>query len=342
MGLFTKLSIVSFNGDVKDLVWLYDASRDKKLVLIAESAYEVVHVRNGGIAGTYANQKINHAAAKKGIDKYYFVNVKMPCQTEWGTSQKLEYTDAASGKIVSIGAHGVVSFHVSDSRKFMEKVVGSRVKYTAEDLVEEMRPKIMDEFNEHLLAVITENGIHYSQMDGLLKEIGRRLLPKLNDSLAKYGVHIEEFIIKQFLKPQEIKELVNTRAEKNISFTETQLDADQKLAVLQKQEGIELQQLRMSRNKADYGIEMGWKEAKLGADIEKLAYDAKGASYKELREMDREDVKTVGEAEAKVRSATKMPEINVINKKAEGECPHCGGKIKADYIFCPTCRRKVY
>jgi membrane protease subunit (stomatin/prohibitin family) len=118
MALFKK-KMVSFGGDNDDLVWLYDASEDKNLVLVASSPNEVVHIKNGAVASLYSNQKIEHKYTKNSIDKYYFVNVKKSCQTAWGTSRRLEYKDADSGKIVSIGANGVISFQILDSVVFL-------------------------------------------------------------------------------------------------------------------------------------------------------------------------------------------------------------------------------
>ena len=154
--LFTvKKKVVAFGGSNDDLVWVYVAGdNDKNMQLLAETPNEVVHIKNGAVVGKYFNQKVDHEYTKNDIHKYFFINVKKPCQTVWGTRERLEYKDSGTGRIVSIGANGIISFHIADSLVFIEKILGSRSSYSSKDLIEEMLPKLFDEFNDHLLSVI--------------------------------------------------------------------------------------------------------------------------------------------------------------------------------------------
>jgi membrane protease subunit (stomatin/prohibitin family) len=348
MGLFGKSAAVTFQGDsTKDLVWVYDpaSEKHKKAFIFAEPPNDVVHLKNGAVAGVYSGQKIEYTAKKQNgdLNKYYFVNVKMPCQTPWGTPRKLDYKDASTGKVVSIGANGLVSFHIKDGKTFIEKVLGNRYRYGKENLIGEMLPKIIDEFSAHLMIVLDTEKISYAQMDLKLKEIGQALVLFLNAELEKYGIHVEEFIIKEFLKPDELREKANERAEKAGAFDETILDADRKILLLKKQEEYERQQMQMNRSRAEHNIELNRMGARLAADVEKMDYDVKGASYKEMRNLDREDLRAVSEAAATVLNAEKMPEVTVINKTADNKpvCPYCGGKLNEEHDFCPSCGKKV-
>jgi membrane protease subunit (stomatin/prohibitin family) len=255
----------------------------------------------------------------------------------------LEYKDAQSGRIVSIGANGIISFHISDGRKFIEKVLGSRDRYNAETLVKEMLPKIFDEFAEHLLWAITSENISYEMLDLKLKEIGSKLLPKLNFSLDKYGIHSEEFIIRQFIKAGELKERLNQKTIKTEQYDDVMLDADRKLELLKKQEMLEQQHMKMEQSRNQHEIDLEKSSAQLEADIEKMSYEAKGASFKELHEMRLEEIKTTADGEAKIAEAKKVDNdtVVIIKKENTGKCPHCDGDISADQIFCPTCKKKI-
>jgi len=339
-----KKKIVSFGGSGDDLVWVYTAGDDdKNMNVLAEMPNEIVYVKNGAVTAKYSNQKIDHQYSKNDIDKYYFVNVKKPCQTVWGTSQKLEYKDSASGRIVSIGANGIISFHISDSIVFIEKVLGSRSVYSSQNLIEEMLPKIFDEFNEHLLSVIQKENLDYSQLDSKLKDISAQLVPKVDSGLAKYGVHIEEFIIKQFVKPEELKDRTNQAAKETEEFENSMLKEDRKIAMMKKQEEIEKQRMEMEHSRAEHEIGLEKMSARLQSDIEKMDYETKGVNYKELREMDREDIRTLADAAAKVEEAVKLPNDTVVVIKTEnkGKCPYCDSEIAASDIFCPTCKKKI-
>ncbi|MDR0443878.1 MAG: SPFH domain-containing protein [Treponema sp.] len=341
--LFFKKKMITFGGDSDDLVWLYDASNDRNLILVASVPNEVVHVKDGAIAASYTSQKIAHKYSMNSSDKYYFVNVKKPCQTNWGTSRRLEYKDADSGRIVSIGANGVISFQILNSVLFLEKVLGNRGKYTSQNLTEEMLPKVFIEFYDHLLSVIQDGNLTYSQLDSKLKEISSQLVPKIDSGLKKYGVCIEEFIIMQFVKPEELKDRANELAAEAEKHNNAMRDADRKIDVMKKQEEVEAQGMKMDINKAEHQVTLAKMEAGLKSDIEKMEYDAKGVSYKELREMDREDIMTKAEAEATVERAKKIPEdtVVIIKRENKGKCAHCDGEITERDIFCPTCKKKV-
>ena len=137
MSLF-KEKIVAFGGNNDDLVWLYTAgSGDKNMSVLAETPNEVVHVKNGGVTAKYSGQKIKYKYIRNDVDKYFFVNVKKPCQTNWGTNRRLEYKDDESGRIVSIGANGTIGFLIFDSVLFLEQVLGNRGSYTVQNLTEE-------------------------------------------------------------------------------------------------------------------------------------------------------------------------------------------------------------
>jgi hypothetical protein len=360
MSIFKK-DIITFGGSNDDLVWMYNASNTRDIAFVAEAPYEVVYKKNGEIIGVYRNQKIDHKkpviGGKDSIDKYYFINVQMPSQTNWGTAQKLEYKDATSGRIISIGANGIIAFHISDSKKFMEKVLGSLDRYTADDFTRQMLPKVFDDFNEILLSVLEGGNIAYSRMDGMLKEIASGMLPKINAALDKYGVHVEEFIIKQLIKPDELKDRANMLVGKKEDFNDTILEKERELALLKMQEEIEKQKMQMELNKGDMhkinaqkaadieriGLETKRMEAQLSADAEKAGYEAKGISYKEIRELDREDIAVAGEAAAKVAEASRDPEgtVVVIKQDNSGKCPFCESEITAGHIFCPTCKKKI-
>ena len=346
MSLFSK-KIITFGGGRSDLVWMYDASADSKVILVAQAPYEIVYIKNGAVDGVFHNQKIEHSRplfkGKDSIDKYYFVNVQMPCQTQWGTAKKLEYQDAQSGQIIAIGANGIISFCIADSRKFIERVLGARAQYAVEDLANEMLAKVFDDFNEQFLSVLQKENITYSRMDSMLKEIGAIMLPAINASLEKYGVRVAEFIIRQLVKPEELKERANKIAEKADEFDQTLLETQRRLALLKAQEEIENQKMQMNKARSEHTADLARIDAQAEMDIEKMGYEAKGVTYKELRELDREDVTVAGDALAKVAEAVKNPEETVVVVKTDntGVCPYCDGTVTAGQIFCPTCKKKI-
>jgi len=293
----------------------------KRISLVAEPPYEIVFVKNGAIEDVYKTQRITHTRAKTDIYKYIFVNMTLPAKTGWGTRELLTYKDFKTGQVVEVGAGGTISMHIADSKVFIEKVLGTRLRYNIEDLKREMIDKIMDEFNDHLLSVIDSERISYDMFDSAMRSVAKLLLPKLNSSIEKYGIHVEEFIITEFMKPTELRR----RIDKSSAQTEELDDTEHRIRLAER-EAV----LKKTRAKGDI-------------DVEQMDRESKGATYKELREEDRKDIRAIADSEAKIREATKMPELTVsITKGGQtGICQHCDAVITEGQIFCPVCRRKI-
>jgi nucleotide-binding universal stress UspA family protein len=206
-----------------------------------------------------------------------------------------------------------------------------------------MLPRIFDEFYNHLLSVIQNEKLEYSQLDAKLKEISVQLLPRISDSLEKYGVHVVEFIIRQFAKPEELKDRSNQLVKEAEGFNDALLHEGRKLEMLKKRGEAEKELLQMEQDRAEHRAGIAKIEAQTQADIEKMDYETKGVNYKELREMDREDIRTLAEAEAKIEDAKKIPQdtVVVIKKDNRGKCAYCDGDITESDVFCPTCKKKM-
>jgi hypothetical protein len=146
----------------------------------------------------------------------------------------------------------------------------------------------------------------------------------------------------QFVKPEELKERTNELVAENEKFNDALLNADRKIAFMKKQEDLEVQGRKIELDRAGHEAALAKIEAEKNADIEKIGYETKGVSYKELREMDREDIRTLADAEAKVGEAIKpLQDTVVVIQKGGGKCPYCDGEITESVIFCPTCKKKV-
>ncbi|MCL2062183.1 MAG: SPFH domain-containing protein [Firmicutes bacterium] len=318
---------------------------EKKFSVVAEPPWQVVHLKNGAVCDTWTGKKKDIVDKDKNLNRVIFVNIKKPCQTSWGTPDKMEYPDTDTKRIVSIGANGIIAFRISNSEKFIETVLGTRTSYLVEDLREEMIAKLLSEFKDHFIDSILTNGLRYEDLDMMTKPIADEMLPKLNASFAKYGVHVEEFIINEIVKPAELKERTTKKLDRRDAHQDELQESDYELEVLAKRAQVQKQRQEMDMSGAIHQLDKARLAGKTAAEIERMGYDdAKGASYKEIREMDREDIKVAGKAAARVAESLKVKEPTIIVKNDAantGLCPNCNAVVTASQIFCPTCKKKV-
>ncbi|MDR3263752.1 MAG: SPFH domain-containing protein [Clostridiales bacterium] len=340
---FTRQKNLTFGGNTEHIAWVYDASGDRRLSVFAESPHEVLCVKDGAFCETYRNQKaVLSNKRKDGLLKLYFVNVKLPMSDTWGTQERYEYKDAKTGRIIGIGCRGSYAFHICDSKSFIEKIFGIQKLMTKTELSSIMKSKLMDEMSDHFVSALVNENISYEELDLSRKTIAKSFLPILNTSFEKYGIHVEEFIIEGFDKPEILRDRSNKNVDKAEDFEDITTDNERKSELLKQYAGLEKQQMELSETRATHSGNLKRIQAAADKDVEKTGYEAKEMTYKELREQDREDIGNIAAAEAKVREATKIPEVTVIaNAAQDGKCPHCGGAVTANQIFCPTCRRKL-
>ncbi|MCL2631311.1 MAG: SPFH domain-containing protein [Firmicutes bacterium] len=317
-----------------DLVWVREVPLDQQeAYVLAETPYDVIHVEDGAIIKTYTAQKALVRFKEASFNKFYFINTKKPCKTKWGTPLRFDYEDAETGRIVSVGAHGMFSFFISDSKKFIEKILGSDEAFTADELVQELLAKIIAEFSNVLLTTIETEKITYAQFDANLKNISESTLNRLNHAFAKYGIIFEEFIIEQFNKDEVLSKLVNERKSALERHDDEALDYDRKLVIAEKAGAVTKQ---MGKNVIA--------EADSMLHVRKSALEGKGeATYEKIRELDLLEIAKNAEAEAVIERAKHAPVSQTVNVFQEGtaKCVHCGRAISAGDVHCSQCGKPV-
>ena len=137
--------------------------------------------------------------------KVYFINKTEQMAIKWGTDSKLEYRDPTYefDFYPKIGASGVMSLRVEDSRKLLVKLVGTEARLSNDEFTQKMIEFLRTGIKTHLVALIKRDKINIFEMDEHLVSMSNTLHELFKPEFADYGIALERFAINAIKKPED-------------------------------------------------------------------------------------------------------------------------------------------
>ncbi len=132
----------------------------------------------------------------------YFINKITVVDMLWGTSAPIEVEDPKYHIIVGVGANGQTGVRIVDSRKFVEKIVGTISEYTTDAVRRAIKGKMQMMIKESIASAIVERGISVLEIGSHFSEIADSVLEKLNQRVASLGIMLDDFSI-DGIRPRE-------------------------------------------------------------------------------------------------------------------------------------------
>ena len=148
---------------------------------------------------------------KYGFDETFivetiFVNKNDIIDIPWGTSGKLTIPDQTFG-MVNLGANGKYSFAITDSAAFINKLMGTKRRYTVEDLKGFLTSHISMIFKE----IVTDMPMNFFDIQGYCGEASERMKDKLGEFLKGYGITVKAMNV-QIALPEAVLKAIDERA----------------------------------------------------------------------------------------------------------------------------------
>jgi membrane protease subunit (stomatin/prohibitin family) len=211
--------VIKFEGSPDDLVWKYPGEDfTTTSQLIVDETHEALFVINGNAADLFGpgrrtlstnnipilNKLINipTGGVSPFPSKVFYINKVHQMDIKWGTKSPIPLEDPLYDIFMHVMVHGSTSVSVSDSRKFMLKLVGFRDSFSAEDLVQKFRG-IIDINVKDLISKIMINGqLSYFMISANMLDISAAVKEKLDSIFLDYGVTIEFFNIETIEVPE--------------------------------------------------------------------------------------------------------------------------------------------
>jgi len=134
--------------------------------------------------------------------KVYFINKAHRLELLWGTDSPIQLRDPVWKLQTSIRARGSYSIRVSDSKKFLIKLIGNNIQYfTQEELNGYFRSAFLQYIKDKIAKVIVDSGREILDIVNEKTIIASALAPVLNEILDEYGVGLVNFYINDISIP---------------------------------------------------------------------------------------------------------------------------------------------
>ena len=254
----------------------------------------------------------------------YFVNKVFQMDMKWGTSTPIQTEDPVYGILVNVGASGAFSAQISDTRKFLTKIVGTRQSYTRTELVKFLRAAIVMNVKDVLAKIMNKNRISFLQATTEIKGYSAQIKEELVPIFDEFGIDIVRFDWETLIVPdkdlQPLKDAKNRAAARAIEgYT------------YQQEQGFEVMRTAAGNQGAGgmMGVGMG-----LGMGVGMGA--PMGNAFGNIAQNTMNNMMGGAQQPQQPAQGSVCPNCNANVPNGAKFCPECGTKL-AVKSFCPEC-----
>lgn len=137
----------------------------------------------------------------------YFVGKQTFVDQRWGTKTPITMRDPDFG-LVRLRGFGKFAFRVVDSPLLINALVGTRGRYTTEQVTSYLKDVIVSGLTDFLAT----SGIGLIDLPSKFDEVAAAARLKIADAFSKFGLELTDFIINSITPPEEVEKAIDARA----------------------------------------------------------------------------------------------------------------------------------
>ena len=350
MALF---DVIKYNGGPDVLSWKYPTEElGTWSQLIVNEAQEAVLVKGGQVYDVFGPGRHTLSTANipllrhvvnlpfGGISPFtaevWYINKAYNLDVRWGTPTPIQLQDPKFSVFVPVRANGTFGIRVSDSKKFLVKLVATLSSFDQDSLCRYFRGLYVSQIKDAVSTYLIEKKISALEVNAYLNELSASLQESIAPGMLPYGVELVSCFVNDISVPEDdeavkqLKTALAKRAEMDVvGYNYQQERTFDVLESAAKNESSG----SASFMGAGMGLGMGLGAAKpFGTVFGDLAngLDASGQSSS--------TVKCPNCGNAVPASAKFCPECGYALSR---RCPKCGTVFSGSPKFCPGCGEKL-
>lgn len=137
----------------------------------------------------------------------YFVNQREITDLKWGTPEPISLRDSELG-LVRLRAFGQYSMQISDSKRFVDQIVGTQGLYNTSDIEDFLRGIIISSMTD----ILGENMTSLFDLPKLFDELSGGIRAKVQDDFTALGLGLKQFKIVSVSPTEETSKAIDERA----------------------------------------------------------------------------------------------------------------------------------
>ena len=132
----------------------------------------------------------------------WFVNRIVKLDVTWGTPDPILLQDPKFGLVVPVRAFGQYGIEISDSKRFLLKVVGAQSSFGVERLKDSLAGILTVRIKQAIATAIIERQISVLETSLHLESISHDIGVSVNEALAEYGLRVSQFSVRSINVPE--------------------------------------------------------------------------------------------------------------------------------------------
>ncbi len=359
------VEVVKYNGKPNTMAWKYPSEElGTWTQVIVNETQEVVFVKEGKVldvlgAGRHTLSTDNIPLLSKLINlpfggkspftaEIWYINKIVTLDVKWGTAPAIQLQDPKYHVFVPVTAFGQFGIQVSDSKKFLTKLVGTLPSFDHDVLVKYFRGLLVSNAKNVISGYLVKKDISILEINAYISEISEELEKKLRPEIEKFGIDLVNFYVTSIESPEDdsavikLKEALARRAEMDIvGYDYGTARSFDTLETAAKNEGTGANLMN-----AGIGLGMGFGIGgqfgnQMGNVASKMNTNT-GTKAKEMIKCQKcgadveENQKFCSACGAKIGNFCKACGTR-LNKKQK-YCPECGA---LQILVCPNCKKEI-
>ena len=135
----------------------------------------------------------------------YFINTTEQLGIKWGTPDPfIMYEKIGENRQpFKVSARGEMSIRVNNSRKLIEKIVGTEPILLQESFIDKVFDLVITEVKDCFSKILSKDEYELYSLDQHLKDLSKEAFPFVNEMLNSYGVELGVFNVSNIKLPED-------------------------------------------------------------------------------------------------------------------------------------------
>jgi membrane protease subunit (stomatin/prohibitin family) len=137
----------------------------------------------------------------------FFVSQRTFTDLKWGTAEPILFRDSEF-KMIRLRSNGIYTFHITDPKLFVVKIVGTRGIFNNFQIEDFLRGLIIG----RLTDILGETLDSVLDLPRYFDELGAGLKARIRDDFGQYGLEMVDFVINAITPPDEVQKRIDERS----------------------------------------------------------------------------------------------------------------------------------
>jgi membrane protease subunit (stomatin/prohibitin family) len=233
------VEVIKYNGSPDVFIWKYPSEElGTWTQLIVNESQEAILYKGGQAldlftAGRHTLTTANIPFLNKIINlpfggrspfaaEVWYINKVYSLDIKWGTASPIQLQDPKYKVFIPLRSYGQFGIRISDSRKFLTKLVGTLPTFTKDDIIKYFKGLYLTKVKDSISSYLIKKEISALEINAYLDELSEFLKERMTPIFDEYGISLVNFYINDINVPEEdtavkkLKDALARKAEMNI------------------------------------------------------------------------------------------------------------------------------